>query len=301
MIKDKSLFSKKDLIDKISIPKSRYYSWLERSGIANRHNGKIPKKNWLLAEERAAIINYCKPIPGEGYRRLTYKMLDENIVAVSPSSVYRVLKEAGLLRRWNRSKLQKSKGFTQPLKVHDHWHIDISYVNILGTIYFLISILDGKSRYIIHHELRANMMEYDVEITIEKAKEKYPYASPRIISDNGGQFISKDFKEFIRLSGFSHIRTSVAHPQSNGKLERYHRTIKSEEIRKRSYLSIDDARLRIAAYVEYYNKERLNSAIYYLTPEDVLKERVKARLAEREEKLEKARKKRIDLYKEKAA
>ena len=293
MTAKKSHYSKKDLLGLLFLSKSRYYDWIKRQGQPNRHNGKTPKAYWLLPLEREAIIVYCRDKTDEGYRRLTYQMLDKNIVAVSPSTVYRVLKSAGLLKRWNTKTSKKGNGFKQPLKPHEHWHVDISYVNILGSIFFLISVLDGASRYVVHHELRRNMTEYDVQLTIERAKEKSPDARPRIISDNGSQFISKDFKEFIRYSGFTHVRTSVAYPQSNGKLERFHGTIKTEAIRKSSYLSIKDARERIAAYIVCYNTERLHSAIYYLTPEDVLKGQVKSRLKERQDKLDKAREERV--------
>lgn len=163
----------------------------------------------------------------------------------------------------------------------------------LELLYFMTTVLDGRSRYIVHHELRTQMTEYDIEIVTQRAREKFPQARPRIISDNGPQFISKDFKEFIRLAGFKHLRTSPYHPQSNGKIERYHRTIKTEEIRRRAYSSIKDARLQIAGYVHHYNTVRLHSAIWYLTPEDVLKERQEHRLKERQNKLDAARKKRL--------
>ncbi|MBF0587479.1 transposase family protein, partial [Prosthecochloris sp. N2] len=173
---------------------------------------------------------------------MTYMMLDQDIVAVSPSSVYRVLSAAGLLRRWNVKKSSKGNGFKQPLKPHEHWHIDVSYVNILGTFYYLCSILDGCSRYIVHWELRQKMTEQDVEIILQRAHEKFSEAKPRIISDNGPQFIAKDFKEYIRVMGMSHVRTSPFYPQSNGKLERYHKTIKAECIRPKVALSLEDAR-----------------------------------------------------------
>ena len=216
-------------------------------------------------------------------------MLDEDIVAVSPSTTYRVLKEADLLNRWLPTGKVKKRGFDQPQKIHQHWHTDISYVNILGTFCFLISVLEGYSRYILHHELRTSMTESDVEITIQRAKEKYPNVYPRIISDNGPQFISKEFKEFIRGCRFDHVFTSPNHPQSNGKLERFHRTIKTEEIRKNSYLSLEDARKQIEKYIIYYNTIRLHSAIYYLTPEEVLLGRMELRLKQRQEKLDKAK------------
>jgi putative transposase len=296
MVSTKSIYSKQELLSLIVLTKSRYYDWQHRQGQPNIHNGVVPKAHWLLDSEREKILSWCRDKSGEGYRRLTYMMLDENIVAVSPSSTYRVLKSAGLLRRWNTRKSSKGNGFRQPLQVHEHWHVDISYMNILGTLFFLISVMDGCSRYILHHELRSHMSGYDVELTIQRAKEKFPQARPRMISDNGAQFISKDFKEFIRHSGFTHVRTSVAYPQSNGKLERFHGIIKSEEIRKKSYLSIEDARSHIAGYIDYYNTKRLHSAIYYLTPQDVLLGRVKERLVERQDKLDWARKIRMKKY-----
>jgi len=294
----KTAYTKRELITMIGISASRYYEWEKRQGIANQHNGKIPKQHWILPEERAAILGYCRPRLEEGHRRLSYMMLDENIAAVSPSTTYRVLKAADLLNKWNGGKAKKKQGFTQPEKPHEHWHVDISYINILGSIFFLITVLDGACRYVVHYDLRVNMTEYDVEVVIQEAKEKFPHAKPRIISDNGPQFISKDFKEFIRLSGFTHVRTAPYHPQSNGKLERFHGTIKNEEIRKNSYLSIEDAKKHIALFIERYNTKRLHSAIYYLTPEDVLLGRVEKRLDERQRKLDAARQRRIQRQKE---
>jgi len=296
MVSTKSVHNKKQLLCRMGLPKSRYYDWLRRQGRPNLHNGIMPKAHWLLESERQKIVASCRDKTELGYRRLTYMMLDADVVAVSPSSTYRVLKNAGLLRRWNTTKSAKGTGFRQPLKVHEHWHVDISYVNILGTLFFLISVMDGCSRYILHHELRSHMSSYDVEVTVQRAREKFPQARPRLISDNGSQFISKDFKEFIRHSGYSHVRTSVAYPQSNGKLERFHGTIKAEEIRKKSYLSIEDARAHIAGYIDYYNSQRLHSAIYYLTPQDVLLGRVKQRLSERQAKLDRARTIRLNKY-----
>jgi transposase InsO family protein len=198
--------------------------------LPNNHNGIIPKSNWLLDWEKQAIIFYAKNQTGEGYRRLTYMMLDDNIVAVSPSAVYRVLKHAGLLNKWNQDKKSsKGCGFHQPTAPHEHWHIDIKYVNYKGTFLFLISVIDGYSRYIVHHELRQHMQESDVEITIQKALEKFPGHSPRIISDNGSQFISKDFAVYLKFAGLQHIRTSIAYPsqtaRSNAFIELFSRNI----------------------------------------------------------------------------
>lgn len=235
------------------------------------------------------IIKYHNEHPLEGYRRLTFMMLDNNIVAVSPSSVYRVLKKAGLIQRWPKKSSRQGTGFVQPLRPHEHWHIDVSYLNICGTFYYLCSILDGCSRYIAHWEIRESMTEEDIEIILQRAKEKFPGVKPRIISDNGPQFAAKDFKEFIRVAGMTHVRTAPYYPQSNGKIERWHRTIKSECIRPGVLLSLEDAREVVAKYIDQYNNVRLNSAIGYIAPVDELKGRSKQIFKERDRKLEAAR------------
>jgi len=183
----------------------------------------------------------------------------------------------------------KGDGFKGPKKPHEHWHIDVSYLNILGTFYYLCSVLDGYSRYIVHWEIRESMTEADVEIILQRAREKIPGARPRIISDNGPQFIAKDFKEFIRVSGMSHVRTSPYYPQSNGKIERWHQSLKTECIRSNCLLSLSDARQVVLNFVEYYNTRRLHSAIGYITPNDKLEGREKQIFAARDNKLAEAR------------
>jgi putative transposase len=134
------------------------------------------------------------------------------------------------------------------------------------------------------------MTESYIEIILERAKELHPEARPRIISDNGPQFIAKDFKEFIRISGMTHVRTSPYYPQSNGKIERWHKSLKGECIRPGTPLSLEDARRMVGGYVDHYNNGRLNSAVGYITPKDMLAGRQREIHAERDRKLEVARK-----------
>lgn len=216
-------------------------------------------------------------------------MLDADVVAVSPSSVWRVLQRRGLLSRWNGKSSRKGTGFEQPPHPHQHWHIDISYINVSGTFYYLCSILDGYSRSIVHWDLRESMTEAEIEVIVQRAREKYPEAKPRIISDNGPQFIARDFKEFIRVAGMTHVRTSPGYPQSNGKLERWHKSLKTECIRPGTPLTREDARRLIQNYVHHYNTVRLHSAIGYVAPQDMLEGRQAEIYAERDRKLEKAR------------
>src|SRR5712672_435783 len=151
----------------------------------------------------------------------------------------------------------------------------VALFNVCATFYYLCSILDGYSRFLVHWDLRESMSEADIEIILERAKKRYPEAKPRIISDNGPQFIAKDFKEFIRISGMTHVRTSPYYPQSNGKMERWNGSIKSECIRPGVPLSLDDAIRLVAQYVQAYNEQRLHSAIGYVTPKAMLQGRQK--------------------------
>jgi transposase InsO family protein len=287
--REKSKLRETVFIGALGIGRSKFFNWRKRYGKVNEHNARIPRDWWLRECEKQRIIDYHLAHSLEGYRRLTFMMLDEDVVAVSPSSTYRVLRSAGLLRKWNQKPSKKGTGFSQPLTAHDHWHVDISYLNICGTFYYLCSILDGYSRYIVHHEIRESMKEADVEIVMQRARETFPEARPQIISDNGPQFIARDFKEFIRISGMSHVRTSPYHPQSNGKIERWHKSLKSEAIRTKCPISLDDARRIVSEFVEHYNKRRLHSAIGYVTPLAKLEGREKQIFADRDRKLEAAR------------
>ncbi len=277
------------LLTQATIAKGRYYDWKKRYGKLNEHNGKVPRDHWLTSAEVELIVQWYQQHPFDGYRRCCYMMMDENVVAASPATVYRVLSKAGLLNNRNVRPSKKGTGFVQPLQAHDDWHIDIAYVNCGGTFYYLCSVLDGFSRMIIHHELREQMKEADVELILQRAKEKYPHARPKVISDNGPQFIARDFKEYIRLAGMTHVRTSPFYPQSNGKLERFHKSIKSECIRPKCADTQEEAKRNIDEYVEYYNNERLHSAIGYVTPRQMIEGRQKAIFEERERKLNQAR------------
>jgi putative transposase len=141
-------------VRRLGIASSKFYDWKRRYGKVNEHNGWIPRDFWLEPWEKEAIIGFYRCHPTEGYRRLSFMMLDADLVAVSPSSTYRVLKAAGLLQRWNQTASKKGTGFQQPARPHEHWHVDVCYINICGTFYYLCAILDGYSRYVVHWEMR---------------------------------------------------------------------------------------------------------------------------------------------------
>ena len=280
------------MLKSLQISSSKYYAWLIRGDTENRHNARIPKAGWLLEEEKQAILAFHDQNLTEGYRRLAWIMNDQGIVAVSPSSVRRVLQQAGRMKSREMHKSRKGKGFDQPLKPHQEWHTDISFIRIGGIFYALCSYLDGFSRVIVHSELRETMKDRDVEIILQRAREKYPDVRPKIITDNGPQFISKDFKAFLSFCQMTQVRTSPYYPQSNGKIERWHKSLKVECIRPGVPLTREHAERMIAAYVEHYNYERLHSAIGYVPPMAKLEGRDGQIWEERKRKLMEAKKKR---------
>ena len=169
---------------------------------------------WVQPDLRDRIVDFYPSHPDDGYRRVTDLMMDAGMVAASPSSVYRVLSQAGALRRWEAKPSKKGKGFVPPPSAHAHCHIDVSYLNLSGTFYYLCSILDGYSRSIDHYEIREQMTEQDVEIIVQRALEAFPEARPRIISDNssarladhGPQFVAKDFSKLAWIVSPSRLR-----------------------------------------------------------------------------------------------
>ena len=280
------------LLAGLELSRSKFHDWRHRYGKANEHNALVPRDFWLEPQEQQAILDFHERFPLDGYRQLAFMMLDQDVVAVSPSSVYRVLARANRLQRWSRRPSKKGTGFIQPLRPHEHWHIDIAYLNLAGTFYFLGSVLDGASRMLLHWEIRESMTEADVECILQRARERYPNQQPRVISDNGPQFVARDFKEFIRISGMSHVRTSPYYPQSNGKIERWHRTLKSTALRPAQPADLHQARALVERFVDHYNRVRLHSAIGYITPDDFLHGRAETIWANRDQKLHQARQQR---------
>lgn len=272
----------------LRVPRATYFRWAAAGGKAPRPPAVVPKAHWITPAERTAIIACARAHPELGYARLTYHMADTGVAAVSPSTVYTILREAGLIGRWQPAREAHRQGFHQPLRPHEQWHTDIAYLNILGTQYFLLAVLDGYSRAILHHEIRCTMTTTDVEIVLERALATLPADTPRprLITDNGSQYVSAQFTQYLRTTGLSHSRTRVRHPQSNGKYERWNQTAKVECVRRMALGGRDDpealaeAQQVLARYVTHYNTTRPHSALHYLTPADYLRgpDHVTARL-----------------------
>ncbi len=204
-----------------SIHKSRFDRWRQQQRCASSDPVPRLQPSAILPEERDAIIEYRTALQHEGrsvsYRIQTYEMLDNDIVACSASTVYRVLKEAGHISDTMMQPTKKGTGFQQPQSVHTHWHTDISYLWEFGYRTYLVAVIDGFSRAVLHHQVMKSMTTGDVELVLQVAREKYPQARPRVITDNGGQFSSSQFKGFLADCGFTHTKSSVSYPNRMGK------------------------------------------------------------------------------------
>jgi len=231
-----------------------------------------------------------------GYRKLTWKMVDEDIVYLSESSIYRVLRLLKLLGRAFKEKDGALKEYeNKPKYVHHHWHTDIAYVILSGVHYYLIFMLDGFSRFILHWELMMDMSSMSVELFTQKTIDKYPEAEPMVIHDNGSQFISYDFKRILFENNCTDVPTRMKHPETNGKAERFVGLVRSEALRPNSPSYYGEGVRVIEKYVDEYNNRRYHAGIGYLKPVDVFYGRGPAILAERRRKLQQARQKRFEL------
>lgn len=221
-------------------------------------------------------------------------MIDEDIVYLSESSVYRILRDNKLLgKEFKENDGAKDEYDIKPERIHEHWHTDIAYVVIRNIHYYLILIIDGYSRYLLSWELMTDMMSLSVELFTLKTLEQYQDVRPKLIHDNGSQFISNDFKNLLKNNNCIDIPTRIKHPETNGKAERMIGLVRQEALRPNSPSYYAEAKRIIEEYVDFYNNQRLHAGIKFLKPVDVFKGIDKAILKERQIKLNQARKKRI--------
>lgn len=251
----------------------RYYRWYRRLEEGNPVSGRKPlRPHKLLPEEKDAVINYALRTEHR-HRKLAYELRRKNIVSVSPSSVYRVLKEANLIADYNPPKKPLIKREIKADGPNQVWRTDITYIPTVSGHGYLISVLDSYSRYIIHAELLYTMTTGDVKKVIDRALAKENLISsekkPLLVSDNGTQLVSKGFKKFLKDLGIKHIRTAYRHPESNGRIEIFHKTLKYECVYlKDRYPNLLVAREDINSFINFYNHKRLHQGIGFVTPHE---------------------------------
>jgi putative transposase len=290
----------------LGIHKRTFYNWYHaysRDGI----DGLLPKgrssRQWnrIPHQERQLIVDVALEHTDLSPRELAVKITDEQQLFVSESSVYRILKSRGLIAPSPHTFIVAADQFHTKTKFpNEMWQTDFTYFKIKGWgWYFLSTILDDYSRYIVHHELCSTMKAEDVRRSVEKAMERAQIGkkdAPKLLSDNGACYIAKDLGEYLSSQkGIQHIRGKPMHPQTQGKIERYHRSIKSIVLLD-NYYCPEQLACAIDQYVDYYNTKRYHESLDNLTPEDVYLGRGEQILKLRQKIKEKTIRQRRDNY-----
>lgn len=266
-------------LQEIGVAKSTFYKWYSRY-LAQGLEGLYPKSrarntywNKIPDQIKNEVVELALDYPEESPRGLAYKMIDEKQYYISESSVYRILKKRGLIASPAFDLVAASDEFKDKTsRVHQMWQTDFTYIKIIGWgWYYLSTVLDDYSRYIVHWELCSTMTTPDVERTIDQALEKAglrPHQRPKLLSDNGPCYISKELKTYVKNRNIKHIRGRPNHPQTQGKIERYHRSMKNI-IKLENYYFPGQLEERLSEFVDYYNNRRYHESLDNLRPSDV--------------------------------
>lgn len=288
---EQSDWSVRRTLKELGIHKSTFYSWYKKykeQGIEGLKPKKAKRKqywNKIPEQIRSNVIDFALETPEVSCRELACKYTDERFYYISESSVYRILKKAGLVNPPQHELIKAADKFKdQTKRVNEMWQTDFTYFKIIGWgWYYLSTVLDDYSRYIISWELCSTMKAGDVKSTLNEAL-NHPNVSlekpPKLLSDNGSAYLSKELGTFLHEFQIQHVRGRPSHPQTQGKIERYHRTMKNV-VKLENYYSPDQLKYRLKEFVDYYNYQRYHESLDNLTPADVYYGKKEYRLDQR--------------------
>ena len=293
---ERSPLTVRQTLKELRIAPSTYYRWRGKyaqqglSGLEDHPTAPLKVWNRLPQEEREYVVRYALEHQSLSPREIATHLVDGEERFVSESTVYRLLREAGLI------KAPEVKGFPAGPEYHTKttgpnqlWQTDASYFFIVGWgYYYLISVLDDYSRMILAWQVQSSMSSPDIIEVVQQAVEFTGQPTvpvepgPALLTDNGPGFLGQALEEFLKLRAMKHIKASPYHPQTNGKLERYHRTAKAK-VNLMVYRSREELIEALTSFVDYYNYQRYHEALRNVTPADVYYGRREAILARREE------------------
>ena len=277
-----SNLSVKKTLEELQVPRSTFYSWYQRyqeHGMDGLKNKKLKVKqfwNRIPDHVRGQIVNLALEYPDESPRQLTYRFIDEKAYFVSESSVYRILKGYDLIESPAFEVITAKNKFDNPTKrVNEMWQTDFTQFLVVDWgWYYLSTVLDDYSRYILAYKLSPTMNAQDAEDTLKIALAKAEidkvkvYHKPRLLSDNGPAYHSANLAQFLKERRIDHIHGAPYHPMTQGKIERWHRSMKNV-IKLQNYYSPSELERAIAEWVEYYNNQRYHESLENVTPADV--------------------------------
>lgn len=294
-------------LNEIGLNKSTFYNWYKAysdygiDGLAPSKRTSNRQWNTIPQEQKNLVVELALECPALSSRELACKLTDEQQIFISESSVYRILKARGLITTPEHVFNSASDEFkNKTCFVHQMWQTDFTYFKILGWgWYYLSTVLDDYSRYIVHWELCEGMKVQDVMRTVDRAIIKARIVSkqrPRLLSDNGSCYIASELKDYLKNNhGMDQVHGRLMHPQTQGKIERYHRTMKNV-VKLDNYYSPEELIAAIEKFVNVYNNERYHESLQNLTPADVYYGRGELILKEREKIKQESLKKRKEEY-----
>jgi len=278
---EKQSRGKRQALMALGIPKSSYYRW--RRGQPDSGKRRRPW-NRITPEEEDKILAVARESPDLSSRQLAVWITDNAGFAVSESTAYRILRREGLVKRLEVQIVAGKEYHTKTTRPHQMWATDASYFRVVGWgYYYLVTVMDDYSRFILAWKLQKDMSANSLIEVVQEAVDATPVEDrTRLLSDNGAGYVSRTFRDYLRLVGIGHILAAPYHPQTNGKLERYHQSIK-REVNQVSYELPGQLEKAIADFVDYYNYRRYHKALGNVTPADVLYDRREEILQRRKE------------------
>jgi transposase InsO family protein len=270
---ENQLGGKRQALMALGVPKSSYYRW--RRGRPDSGNRRRPW-NRITPEEEDKVLVVAREYPEFSSRQLSVWITDNRGFAVSESTVYRILRREGLVKRQETQLMAAKEYHTKTTRPHQMWGTDASYFRVVGWgYYYLVTVMDDYSRFILAWKLQKDMSANSLIEVVQEAVDATSMTDvpvedrTRLLSDNGAGYVSRAFRDYLQLVGIGHILAAPYHPQTNGKVERYQQSLK-REVNQLPYEVPSQLEQAIAAFVDYYNYRRYHKALGNVTPADVL-------------------------------